>query len=105
MNDKKTTAKFLDELIDSASDIERVKTPPFFKDKVLNRLEKDQKAIEVPPFWYWFSPRLQLAALLVFVFLNIGVLYYYAQNSREQELQSFAEAYGLSTSQEESIIN
>ncbi len=104
MNDKKTT-KFIDDLIDSASTIENVNTPPFFKDKVLSKLGKHPEANEVPQFLYWFTPKVQLVALMVFIFVNLGVLYYYENSGQEQELQSFAETYGLLSSQEESILN
>ena len=105
MNDKKTTSQFVDELIESVSGIETVDTPPFFKDRVLKQLGKTEETVEVPPFFHWFTPKLQLAALMVFVLINLGVLYYYNSFNQDQELQSFAEAYGLSESSEESILN
>ena len=105
MNDKNSTPELIDELIDSVSKIERVNTPPFFKDKVLLNIDKRQQINKVPSFLYWLTPKYQFAALLLFVFLNLSVLYYYTANNKEQELESFADAYGLSSSQEESILN
>lgn len=104
MNDKRTTPEFIDELIDSASEVKMVNTPPFFKDKVLNRLSqtREEKPVE---FLNWFTPKYQVAALLMFVALNVVALYSYQLSSEEQELQTFAEAYGLSDDGSESILN
>lgn len=104
MNDKKITPQIIDELIDSASSFEVVDTPPFFKDRVLHRLSKAEDN-EVSYSLNWFGPRFQWAALVVFIMLNFGVLYYYNSAQQEQELQSFAETYGLSSAQNNSILN
>nr|WP_299343225.1 hypothetical protein [Allomuricauda sp.] len=104
MDEKKTTPRLIDELIDSVSEIESVNTPPFFRDKVLKRLEKAQESEAMAPFLFGFTPKLQIAALLVFAMLNIGALWYYQNQQQQEELQTFAEAYGLSLS-EESILN
>ena len=105
MNDKKNTFKNLDDLIESVSDIESVGAPPFFKDRVLNELEKQEVQEQSPLVVNWLTPRLQIAALLAFVFINLGVLYYYNSANQDQELETFAQTYGLSSPQEESILN
>ncbi len=105
MNDKKNTSERIDEIIDSATNIEAVNAPPFFKDKVLNRFAKEQETTEVHYFLNWLTPNFQFVALAVFILLNLGVLYYYNAYNQERELQSFAESYGLITSQESSILN
>ncbi|MEM8847119.1 MAG: hypothetical protein AAGD17_08470 [Bacteroidota bacterium] len=105
MNDKKNTFKDLDDLIDSVSDIQSVGTPPFFKDKVLNELKKQGNQEQSQLILSWLTPKLQIAALLAFVFLNLGVLYYYNSTNHNEELETFAQEYGLSTSQEETILN
>ena len=105
MNDKKNTFKNLDDLIESVSDIESVGAPPFFKDRVLKELEKQKGQEQSPLVLSWLTPRLQIAALLAFVFINLGVLYYYNSTNQDQELETFAQTYGLSSPQEESILN
>ncbi|MEM8928924.1 MAG: hypothetical protein AAGC45_12020 [Bacteroidota bacterium] len=105
MNDKENTSHFVDELLDSAESIQTVDTSPFFKDKVLGKLvqEKDHNgALSYPS---WLTPKFQWAALLIFVFLNLGVLYYHTNYYQQQELQSFAETYGFSSFQGDSILN
>ena len=105
MNDKKNTFKNLDDLIDSVSDIQSVGTTPFFKDRVLNELKTLENQEQSQLILSWLTPKLQIAALLAFVFLNLGVLYYYNSSSHDAELQTFAQEYGLSNAQEESILN
>ncbi|WP_422859161.1 hypothetical protein ACOKFD_17925 [Flagellimonas sp. S174] len=105
MNEKKNTLKHLDDLIESVSDIESVGAPPFFKNKVLSKLGKLDDQENVLTVLNWFNPKLQIAALLAFVFLNLGVLYYYNSSYQKEKMQTFAEAYGLSSTQEDSILN
>ena len=105
MNDKKNTFKNLDDLIESVSDIESVDAPSFFKDSVLKKIEKQEGQEQSPLVLSWLTPRLQIAALLAFVFINLGVLYYYNSMNQDQELETFAQTYGLSSPQEESILN
>ncbi|MEM0932875.1 MAG: hypothetical protein AAGJ12_10435 [Bacteroidota bacterium] len=105
MDDNKKIAQFVDELIDSASSLDRVNTPPFFKEKVLKRLTVAHTSEEVPVFFTWFTPKVQFAAFLVFVILNLGTLYFRDAFNETEELQAFAENYGLTSSQEESLFN
>ncbi|MEO9512789.1 MAG: hypothetical protein ABJN84_05905 [Flavobacteriaceae bacterium] len=105
MNDKKITPELIDELIDSASKVEVVNTPPFFKDKVLNRLSQVTVERQQAEVLSWFTPKYQIAMLLLFAALNIVAIYSYRSSSKQQELQTFAEAYGFSESESESILN
>ena len=105
MNAKKNTSQRIDELIDSASGIELVNTPPFFKEKVLNRLSQTRDSQPQLGWLPWFAPKYQMAALFLFVLLNALVLYMYSDSNREAEIQTFAEAYGLSSAQVESLLN
>lgn len=105
MNDKKNTSHLVDELIDSVEGIRTVDAPPFFKDKVLGKLIREREDSSTLSYPSWFTPKFQWAALLIFVFLNLGVLYYYSNYNQQQELQSFAETYGLSSFQSDSILN
>ncbi|UII76769.1 hypothetical protein LV716_02970 [Flagellimonas sp. HMM57] len=105
MDDKKNTSEFIDELIESASKMETVDTPPFFKDKVLNKLSQiDQKKKKID-FFGWFAPKYQIATLLLFAVLNLAVLYTYLSSNEKQDLQTFAETYGFSDTNSEFILN
>ncbi|MEM1337332.1 MAG: hypothetical protein AAF717_16670 [Bacteroidota bacterium] len=106
MENTKRNIHRIDKLIDAAGDIASVNTPPFFKDKVLVRLGQIQEGIQpAQPVLHWFSPKFQAIALLVFVMLNIGALLYYKKDLKAQEVQTFAEIYGFSASEETSILN
>ncbi|KQC29775.1 hypothetical protein [Flagellimonas eckloniae] len=105
MNDKKFTPELIDELIDSASKIEAVNTPPFFKDKVLNKLSQVTVEKQRPDVLNWFTPKYQIAMLLLFAAVNIVAVYSYRSSNKQQELQTFAETYGFSQSESESILN
>ncbi len=105
MNDRKNTARRLDDLIESVSNLETVNPPPFFKDRVLNKLQNSSMPEVSQYFPHWFTPNYQIATLLLFVVLNVATLYYYNSTIETSELQTFAQAYGLSTSEEETILN
>ena len=106
MEDKKRNIQRIDELIDASGDIQSVNTPPFFKDKVLNRLRQVKEGSHPEqPILQWLSPKFQVIALVVFVILNGSALLYYHQDMKAQELQTFAETYGFSASEETSILN
>ena len=105
MNDKKNTSKIVDELLDAATTIEVVNTPPFFKDKVLNRLSQINEKKREPVALHWFAPKYQIAVLVLFAILNLGVLYSYTSSNDSSELQTFAQSTGLSTTESDSILN
>nr|WP_297912098.1 hypothetical protein [uncultured Allomuricauda sp.] len=105
MDDNKKIAQFVDELIDSASSRVRSTSPTFFNDKVLKRLAVSHTSEEVPVFFTWLTPKVQFAAFLVFVILNLGTLYFRDAFNETEELQAFAENYGLTSPQEESLFN
>ena len=105
MDEKKTTPQLIEDLLDSADQVDRVEVPPFFKHKVLQRLEQETHPDEAPPIPYgWFTPKIQMATLGLFVLMNVGGLWIYSKANEADELQSFAENFGLSTS-EDSILN
>lgn len=105
MDGKKITQQKIDEVLDSASQIEAVNTPPFFKDKVLNRLVDTDEVEELLPILTWFTPKYQVAALLLFIVLNVMAIYTYRSSNQQEQLTTFAEAFGLSSSDQQSILN
>ncbi|PWL37791.1 hypothetical protein DKG77_13535 [Flagellimonas aquimarina] len=105
MDGKKITQRKIDEVLDSASQMEAVNAPPFFKDKVLQRLTSNNQVIETSNLLGWFLPKYQIAALVVFAFLNFGALYVYNNSNQEDEIKTFAQAYGLAADEDNSILN
>ena len=105
MNDQKNTSKFVTDLVEDTTVLSKVSAPPFFKDKVLNRLSTEQTEKEIQPWIYWLTPNWQWAALALFLALNFGVLFYYNSSKKEQQLATFASSYGLTNGEESSILN
>lgn len=105
MIDKKNTSKIIDELLDSPLVIDEVNTPPFFKDKVLNKLSQNTEERTATDWLNWFTPKYQIAAMVLFVMLNFIALYSYSASNKEVELQNYAQTYGLSNTSQDSILN
>ncbi|MCL6268244.1 hypothetical protein [Flagellimonas myxillae] len=105
MDAEKTTQQKIDRILEAASSIETVKTPPFFKDKVLNQLAREPEAQSESAMPGWFGFRYQVAILILFAILNFTVLFLYNSSNEEEELQSLAESYHLSASESNSILN
>jgi hypothetical protein len=106
MESKRKIDRLVDETLESVASIDTVKTPPFFKEKVLNRMaqatKEDEKDVAIVP---WFTPKLQAAALVCFVFLNAAALLTYsAEQSYNERVSSFAEVYGLSETDTDSYL-
>lgn len=105
MDGKKNTQQKIDEVLETVSHIEAVNTPLFFKDRVLNRLSNDNEVNEASNVLDWFLPKYQIAALVVFAVLNFGALYVYNNNNQIEEIEAFAQSYGLSFDEDNSILN
>jgi len=98
MEAKTKIDQLVEETLKSITTIDKVNTPPFFKDKVLRNLSQQNELAREGVFQLkWFTPKLQAAALICFVFLNLAALL--SNNSTESysdNVSSFAEVYGLS---------
>ena len=97
MNTKGNIDQLVEETLESISAIEAIKTPPFFKEKVLRSLSQ-QNAIKTKGIAYlnWFAPKYQVAVLICFIFLNAAALLTYSSERHSDNVSSFAEVYGLS---------
>ncbi len=98
--------QLIEATIDSASNINAVKTSPFFKEKVLNNIAK-QDIIKNADVGYlnWFTPSYQAAALVFFVILNAYVLVSNnSDNSDVDTFENFADVYGLSETTTDSYL-
>ncbi len=96
MNTKRKIDYLVDETLESVSNIAPVKPSAFFKENVLRKMNEKQptKANEV--FYLdWFTPKYQAAALVCFVCLNTVVLLSSISDNYSENVDSFAEVYGL----------
>nr|WP_321223083.1 hypothetical protein [uncultured Psychroserpens sp.] len=103
METNKNITKKVDLVLDSANTIIKPNVSPFFKDKTLQRLfaEKEVKKSA----WSWFNPKLQLATLAGVLFLNIYAIKEIQNTNYNQSISSFAQNYGLISSEESSLFN
>jgi hypothetical protein len=95
----------IDSTFEALDAIETVHVSPFFKDKTMQRLFKEKEVEQKA--WSWFTPKLQLATLVCVVFLNVIAFTKLEDSSTyEENVSTFAESYGLSSSDDDtSILN
>ncbi|WP_411031958.1 hypothetical protein [Spongiimicrobium sp. 3-5] len=105
MKKNKNIEKLVDEVLDSASTIDTLKSPPFFKERVFNKLARNEDVEEEDSLLGWFSIKYQVAVLLCFVTLNAFALFWYSAGSYDVNVDNFAEAYGLSNPNDETFYN
>ncbi len=103
MKTNKNIQNKIDSALDSMDAIETVNVSPFFKDKTMQRLFAKKE--ETANVWNWFTPKLQLATLACIVILNVVAFTQIKTSSYDENLDQFAETYGLSTSTETSFLN
>ncbi len=89
--------------INSVEAIETVQASPFFKDKTMQRLFAEKEVKKVA--WSWFTPKLQLATLVCLVVLNIFAFSTMNKSTYNENVNEFAETYGLSIDTETSLLN
>lgn len=94
----------IDETLNVFDNMETVNVSPFFKDKTMNVLFAEKEVVQTG--WSWFTPKLQLATLVCVVVLNVIAFTKLEETSTyEENLSEFAESYGLSTTDDTSILN
>ncbi|WP_372756628.1 hypothetical protein [Mariniflexile sp.] len=103
METNKDLQNKIDSTLNAIDAIESVNVSPFFKDKTMQRLfaEKDEPVTT----WSWFSPKLQLATLVCVIVLNIIAFSEISKSNYDENINDFAETYGLSVSTDSSILN
>ena len=99
---KDQIANEVERIINSVDTIEQVNASPFFKDKVLNKLY-EEKEPQVGLF-AWFTPSVQLAALVIFIAVNVAVFVKINQQQYSTEVDSFAAAYELTPESDETLF-
>jgi hypothetical protein len=106
MDINKDIQQKIDSTLQAVDGIETVNVSPFFKDKTMQRLFSEKE--EVVMRSSWFTPKLQLATLACIVILNVLAftqLDSSGTSSYDENLNEFAETYGLSSSSTTSFLN
>jgi len=86
--------------------LDALQTPqvsPFFKDKTMQRMFQNKE--EEQEVWSWFTPKIQLATLVCVVVLNIVAFAKMKSSSYDENINDFAETYGLTISTENTFLN
>ncbi|GAL64024.1 hypothetical protein [Algibacter lectus] len=107
MDINKDIQQKIDSTLQAVDGIETVNVSPFFKDKTMQRLFSEKEEVVVASSW--FTPKLQLATLACVVVLNV-LAFTQLDNSSgtssyDENLNQFAETYGLSSSSTTSFLN
>lgn len=103
MESNKNIQEKIDNTFKAAEAIEQVSVSPFFKDKTMQRMFSEKEEEKVA--WSWFSPKLQLATLACVVVINVIAFTQVNKTSYDENINQFAESYGLTTSDSNSLLN
>jgi len=103
MESNKSIQEKIDNTFKAAQAIEPVSVSPFFKDKTMQRMFSEKEEEKVA--WSWFSPKLQLATLACVVVINVIAFTQVNKTSYDENINQFAESYGLITSDSNSLLN
>lgn len=103
METNKNIQEKVDDVFAAIDGIENVNVSPFFKDKTMQRLFTEKE--EVAATWSWFTPKLQLATLVCVVVLNVIAFSQLQTTTYNDNMSQFAETYGLSISDDTSVLN
>ncbi len=84
--------------LDILDSIQEVKVSPFFKNKVLNKIDQLNEVEESS--LSWFSPQLQIASLALVICINVTTIYYSISNTQGSQeqisgIESFVQEYQL----------
>jgi hypothetical protein len=105
MENNKDIQSKIDSALNSMDVTEKVNVSPFFKDKTMQCLFTEKEVESV--VWSWFTPKLQLATLVCLVILNVFAftqLDSSGASSYDENLNEFAETYGLTSSSATSFL-
>ncbi|MGJ8550245.1 hypothetical protein [Winogradskyella wichelsiae] len=96
--------KKIQDTFNAIESIEEAKVSPFFKEKVMHQIRNASEDIQ-DKTWSWFTPQLQLATLICIIVLNVIAFNKLKMNTYDENVSSFADSYGLSTSTESTLLN
>lgn len=103
METNKNIENKVNQTIHAINNIEHVNVSPFFKEQTMQRLFKEKE--DVVGGWSWFTPKVQLATLICVVVLNVFAFVQLQKTSYNNDINAFAETYGLSANTDTSVLN
>lgn len=83
--------------------IQEVKVSPFLKDKVLNNLTA--KVEETQKVWSWYTPKYQIATLIVVILLNVYAYKVLTSDEYNTTVEEFVDTYDFGDETYTSIFN
>ncbi len=86
-----------------ADTIQEVKVSPFLKDKILNNLNTEID--ESQKVWAWFTPKFQLATLIVVILLNVYAYKVLTSDNYNTTVEEFVDTYNFGDETYTSIFN
>lgn len=82
----------IEEVFTSLNEINEVKVSALFKEKVLGNIENSEPELI---YYSWFTPRLQIAAMVIIILVNTLAVYHLFLNQDSASLENLAEQYSL----------
>lgn len=83
--------------------IQEVKVSPFLKDRILNNLTAEVE--ETQKVWSWFTPKFQIATLIVVILLNVYAYKVLTSDEYNTTVEEFVDTYDFGDETYTSIFN
>lgn len=83
--------------------IQEVKVSPFLKDRILNNVTA--KVEETLKVWSWFTPKFQIATLIVVILLNVYAYKVLTSDEYNTTVEEFVDTYDFGDETYTSIFN
>lgn len=83
--------------------IQEVKVSPFLKDRILNNVTA--KVEETQKVWSWFTPKYQIATLIVVILLNVYAYKVLTSDEYNTTVEEFVDTYDFGDETYTSIFN
>lgn len=89
--------------LNAVDTIQEVKVSPFLKDRILNNLTAEVK--EIQNVWSWFTPKFQLATLVIVILLNVYAYKVLISDEYNTTVEEFVDTYDFGEETYTSIFN
>jgi hypothetical protein len=89
--------------LNAVDTIQDVKVSPFLKDRILNNLTVESE--ETQRVWAWFTPKFQIATLVIVVLLNVYAYKVLTSEEYNSTVEEFVDTYDFGDETYTSIFN